>query len=45
MIFKLKCECGHISKINTDKCDKYICTKCGVIIFEKTEDYAKSKKG
>lgn len=38
MVFEMECNCGHILEINTDKCDKYICPKCGAVVFEKIED-------
>lgn len=45
MIFELECECGHISQIDTDKCDKYNCLKCGSVVFEKVEDSFEHTKG
>lgn len=32
-----ECEYGHISQIDTDKCDKYICHKCGSKMEVKNE--------
>ena len=37
MIFEHECECGNISHIDTNKCDKFICSKCGAVVFEKFE--------
>ena len=45
MIFECECECGYISQIDTDKCDKYICPKCGAVVFEKIEDAFEHAKG
>lgn len=44
MTFEHECECGHISHIDTEKCDKYICPKCGEIVYEKVEDSVKHYK-
>jgi len=45
IIFEHECECGYISQIDTDKCDKYICPKCGAVVFEKVEDAFEHAKG
>lgn len=37
MVFEHECECGKVSHIDTDKCDKKICSKCGQVVFEKFE--------
>ena len=37
MIFDIECTCGHVSHVDTNNCDKYVCPKCGATIFEKTE--------
>lgn len=38
IIVEGECECGCVSEIDTDKCDKYICPKCGTVMFEKIDD-------
>lgn len=38
MVFEIECKCGHVLEIDTDKCDKCICPKCGEVVFEKVED-------
>ena len=51
MIFDHECECGKVSHIDTGKCDKKICPKCGEVVFEKfktledtLEDYKQYKR-
>lgn len=40
-------KCGYIAEINTEKCDTFICTKCGRVLYEKVnnpiEHYKKLK--
>lgn len=44
MVFKLECACGHVSEIDTDKCNKHICPKCGAVVFEKVDDASEKGK-
>lgn len=47
--FEIECNCGHITIVETEKCDKYICSKCGETVFEKVKDsvehYRNFKRG
>lgn len=50
MMLELECKCGKILKIDTEKCDEYVCPKCGDIVFKKFEsleestEYCKSRR-